>query len=538
MIYLKKLSAFILALCFILLSGCNKSGGGSSSETETSSAIQSSGGRDYLTLLYSASDSFNPYTAATDINRQLCRLMYEPLIKLDNDFNVHYSIAQSAETDGSTCTVTLKDTLFSDGSRLTADDVVYSYNSAKNSSTEYAYKLYEVVSASASGSNKVVFKLSKSDPYFVNLLDFPIIKRDSENRKNDDGVSKPPIGAGRYVSDDEMTKLTVNPKFSGSGNFSIKEIRLINAPDSESVNHYVEIGASDMYYSDISDGKIVRMSGKKVSINLNRLVYIAVNSSYGDLGKEELRQAISSGIDRKTICRDGYYNNAIPAKGFYNPVWKPVNSVQNIETQTNREITIENLEKIGYNSVDTAGVRKNQSGGSLSFELLVNGENTSRVAAAKLIASKLSEYGFKIRVAEKSFADYTASLSSGNFQLCLAEVAITPNMDISSLITEGGSAAYGIKKAVSEANGEASAASDEGSAAQEEQINLTSGELLNGFYSGQNTVSDIASVLQTEMPFVPVCYRTGVFFYNDNIENVNNSSLSDIYFSIESYKFK
>lgn len=536
--YFKKLSAFILALCFILLSGCNKSGGSSSSEAETSSAIQAAGDRDYLTLLYSASDSFNPYTASTDINRQLCRLMYEPLIKLDNDFNVHYNIAQSAETDGSVCTVTLKDTLFSDGSRLTADDVVYSYNAAKNSSTEYAYKLYEVVSASASGSNKVIFRLSKSDPYFVNLLDFPIIKRNSENRKNDDGVSKPPIGAGRYVSDDEMTKLTVNPKYSGSVNFSIKEIRLINAPDSESVNHYVEIGAADMYYSDISDGKIVRMSGKKVSINLNRLVYIAVNSSYGDLGKEELRQAISSGIDRKTICRDGYYNNAIPAKGFYNPVWKPVNSVQNIETQTNREITIENLEKIGYNSVDTAGVRKNQSGGSLSFELLVNGENTSRVTAAKLIASKLSEYGFKIRVAEKSFADYTASLASGNFQLCLAEVAITPNMDISNLITEGGSAAYGIKKATPQANGEASAASDESSAAQDEQINATSGELLNGFYAGQNTVSDIASVLQTEMPLVPVCYRTGVFFYNDNIENVNNSSLSDIYFSIESYKFK
>lgn len=536
--YFKKLSAFILALCFILLSGCNKSVGSSSSEAETSSAIQAAGDRDYLTLLYSASDSFNPYTASTDINRQLCRLMYEPLIKLDNDFNVHYSIAQSAETDGTTCTVTLKDTQFSDGSRLTADDVVYSYNAAKNSSTEYAYKLYEVVSATASGSNKVIFRILKSDPYFVNLLDFPIIKKDSEKRKNDDGVEKPPIGAGRYVSDDEMTKLTVNPKFSGSGNFSIKEIRLINAPDSESVSHYVEIGAADMYYSDISDGKIVRMSGKKVSINLNRLVYIAVNSSYGDLGKEELRQAISSGIDRKTICRDGYYNNAIPAKGFYNPVWKPVNSVQNIETQTNREITIENLEKIGYNSVDTAGVRINQSGGSLSFELLVNGENTSRVTAAKLIASKLSEYGFKIRVAEKSFEDYTASLASGNFQLCLAEVAITPNMDISNLITEGGSAAYGIKKATPQANGEASAASDEGSASQDEQINATSGELLNGFYAGQNTVSDIASVLQTEMPFVPVCYRTGVFFYNDNIENVNNSSLSDIYFSIESYKFK
>ena len=536
--YLKKLSVLIIAVCLIILSGCNKSTDSSSSDLQTSSVLQSAGSRDYVRLLYSASDSFNPYTAATDINRLLCRLMYEPLIKLDNDFNVNYSLAESAELDGTVCTVTLKNTVFSDGSALTANDVVYSYNAAKNSSTEYAYKLYEVASVSASGNNRVVFKLTKSDPYFINLLDFPIIKSNSENQKNEDGVYKPPVGAGRYIADEDMKKLTANPKYTGSENFSVKEIRLIDAPDSESVSHYVEIGAADMYYSDISDGKILRMSGKKVNINLNRLVYIGVNSSYGDLGKEEVRQAISSGIDRNTVCRDGYYNNAIPAKGFYNPVWKPVNSVQNIETQANREITIENLEKIGYNSVDAAGVRKNQSGGSLNFELLVNSENTSRVTAAKLIAAKLSEYGFKIRVAEKSFADYTAVLASGNFQLFLAEVALTPNMDISSLITEGGSAAYGIKKAVPVTDTQSSESSDENSVTQEEQTDITSGELLNGFYSGQNTVSDIASVLQTEMPLVPVCYRTGVFFYNDNIENVNNSSLSDIYFSIESYKFK
>ena len=161
----------------------------------------------------------------------------------------------------------------------------------------------------------------------------------------------------------------------------------------------------------------------------------------------------------------------------------------------------------------------------------------SKVYTPEVLA-KLSEYGFKIRVAEKSFADYTAVLASGNFQLFLAEVALTPNMDISSLITEGGSAAYGIKKAVPVTDTQSPVSSDENSVTQEEQTDITSGELLNGFYSGQNTVSDIASVLQTEMPLVPVCYRTGVFFYNDNIENVNNSSLSDIYFSIESYKFK
>ena len=319
-------------------------------------------------------------------------------------------------------------------------------------------------------------------------------------------------------------------------NRAIGEIRLINAPDSEAVGHYVEIGAADMYYSDISDGNILRMSGKKVNINLNHLIYIGVNLSNEQLSLNALRQAISSGLDRKEICRDGYYNNALPANGFFNPAWEAVKSVQNINLQANKEITVENLEEIGYNKLDSEGVRTNSAGKKLKFELLVNKENRLRVSAAKIIASRLSEYGISVRVAEKSFADYTAALSSGNFQLYLAEVAITPNMDISSLVTEGGSAAYGIKTAdKNNADGKTEPAADTSGNQQTEEKSLTAAELVNGFYAGTNTLADLASVLQTEMPVIPICYRTGVLFYNDKIENVNNSSCSDIYFSIDSY---
>lgn len=524
-----------MAILMFLLCGCRENTDGVSS-SETVLNISAYAARDYLTLLYSSSDTFNPYTATTEINRQLCKLLYEPLIKLDNEFNIHYCLAEKIEINGASCTVTLKDRLFSDGSSLTAEDVVYSFNLAKKSATEYAYKLYEAVSATAADSKTVVFKMSKADPYFANLLDFPIMKKNSEKRTNSDGVVFPPIGCGRYMPNDDMTKLVLNEKTLGNSNtFSVKEIRLINAPDEESVTHYVEIGAADMYYSDISDGNILRMSGKKVNINLNRLIYIGVNVNHGDLSQAAVRQAISSGIDRSVVCRDGYYNNAIAANGFYNPVWQAVKSVQNIELQANKEITVENLEKIGYNSLDSAGVRKNASGARLKFDLLVNKENRLRVAAARLISSQLSECGFNIRVVEKSYEDYTAALSEGNFQLYLAEVAITPNMDISSLIIEGGSAAYGVKKSH---DSDASSESSGTDGAQAEQPVATAAELIKGLYSSANNITDVASVLQTEMPFIPVCYRTGVLFCNDNIENVNNSSVSDIYFSIESYKIK
>ena len=541
---LKRLKITVIVLsALIFLSGCRAKPDGTSSSAEPPTAVAAAGSRNYLTMLYSAADTFNPYTAATDINRQLCRLLYEPLLKTDNSYNISYSLAQSAEVKGKECTVTLKSRYFSDGSALTADDVVYSFNLAKKSNTEYAYKLYEALSATARDSKTVIIKLDRADPYFANTLDFPIIKKGSDTRTDADGVTHPPIGCGRFKLNDSEDKLITNEHDPGK-NRVIKEIRLINAPDSEAVGHYVEIGAADMYYSDISDGNILRMSGKKVNINLNHLIYIGANLSDEQLSLNALRQAISSGLDREEICRDGYFNNALPANGFFNPAWEAVKSVQNINLQANKEITVENLEEIGYNKLDSAGVRTNGAGKRLKFELLVNKENRLRVSAARIIAKRLFEYGISVNVAEKSFADYTAALSSGNFQLYLAEVAITPNMDISSLVTEGGSAAYGIKKPEKKADEKktdekteqtGSTESTASEAEQAEEQSLTAAELVSGFYAGTNTLADLSSVLQTEMPVIPLCYRTGVLFYNDKIENVNNSSCSDIYFSIDSY---
>ncbi len=533
-----KITAIVLS-ALIFLSGCRAKPDGTSSSAEPPTAVAAAGSRNYLTMLYSAADTFNPYTAATNINRQLCRLLYEPLLKTDNSYNISYSLAQSAEVKGKECTVTLKSRYFSDGSALTADDVVYSFNLAKKSNTEYAYKLYEALSATVRDSKTVVIKLDRADPYFANTLDFPIIKKGSDTRTDADGVTHPPIGCGRFKLNDSEDKLITNEHDPGKDRM-IKEIRLINAPDSDAVGHYVEIGAADMYYSDISDGNILRMSGKKVNINLNHLIYIGANLSDEQLSLNALRQAISSGLDRKEICRDGYFNNALPANGFFNPAWEAVKSVQNINLQANKEITVENLEEIGYNKLDSAGVRTNDAGKKLKFELLVNKENRLRVTAARIIANRLSEYGISVNVAEKNFADYTAALSSGNFQLYLAEVAITPNMDISSLITEGGSVAYGIKKPEKKEDGKkaeqtGSTESTASEAEQTEEQNLTAAELVSGFYAGTNTLADLSSVLQTEMPVIPLCYRTGVLFYNDKIENVNNSSCSDIYFSIDSY---
>ncbi len=556
---MKKIIVFLLVICLCIgVVGCGQTEEASSNQSGTIQA-QNAQYENSITLLYSAADSFNPYTAKTEINRQLLKLLYEPLVKTDDNFNAHNSIAKSVKISKNVCAVKLKDVKFSDGSKLTAKDVVYSCDLALKSATSYKYKLYELESVEAKDSSTVVFTLKNNDPYFKNVLDFPIIKSGSDKNEDADSVKFPPIGAGRYKLNDDNTALVQNANYFGKKS-SIEKINLINSPDQESVSHYIEIGATDIYYSDIADGEIPRMSGTKTNINLNNLVYIGVNHNNEKLALENLRQAISSGIDRKEISKNAYFNNALSATGFFNPVWEPTKSLQNIQITANSQITVENLKEIGYNKLNKDGIRTKDKD-TLSFSLLVNKENTARVEAAKLIAAQLEKQGIKITVKSVPYKKYVKLLEKGKFDLYLGEVKITENMDLTPLVSVDGSAAYGIKPVEetedkdTEQTDDAEAEDDSEEDSEDEvdsEAEEASGDIANdknkelltcakvmiNFYNGKNSINDVAVILQNDMPFIPVCYRLGVLFCNENIENMNKTSLSDIYFSIESYKIK
>ncbi len=541
---MKKVIAFLISIALLLsVSGCGKENSDfTNSENNENSEAESVEYGNSLTLLYSAADSFNPYSVKTDVNRQIVKLLYEPLVKTDDNFKAHNSIAKSVKISGNVCTVKLREVRFSDGSDLNAEDVIYSYKLAANSSSSYKYKLYGVKSVYSEGNDTVVFKLEKNDPYFMNVLDFPIIKTGSDKKADSDSVKFPPIGAGRYKLNKDNTALVQNGQYFGQRG-SIKKINLINAPDGESITHFIEIGAADIYYSDIGDGEIPRMSGTKTNINLNNLVYIGVNHSNKKLALENLRQAISSGIDRSEIVKNAYFNNALSCTGFFNPLWEETKSLQNIQITPNSQITVENLEEIGYNKLDKDNTLRNDNG-PLSFSLIVNKENSARVVAAKLISSQLKKFGIRIVVEKLAYKDYLKRLKKGSFDLYLGEVKITENMDLTELVTVGGSAAYGIKPIKNKKSDKAKDESEQPDASKQETRKsgdkdfLTCTKVINSFYKGENSINDVAVTLQNDMPFIPVCYRLGVLFCDEKIENLNKASLSDIYFSIDSYKLK
>ena len=119
-------------------------------------------------------------------------------------------------------------------------------------------------------------------------------------------------------------------------------------------------------------------------------------------------------------------------------------------------------------------------------------------------------------------------------------------MDISQLVTKSGSAAYGVyykntsskeSSSASESSSSSdSVSSDNGtgySSSSDSSDNPTeySGETAKAvekFYSEEATLSEVAAAFATELPVIPICYRTGILCYTTDISGIS-PSVSDVY---------
>lgn len=169
-----KITALLLALCFLL---CACSSGNDSGSTHDGGAENDKYNYN-MQLIYDETDSLNPFLAESKQNKEICLLLYDPLVTIDNEFSPVYKIAETITVSGKNCTVRIKNIKFTDNTALTATDIVYSLELARNSAN-YKAQLSNVASVDVVNQYTVSITLKKADPYFANLLDFPIIKREA-----------------------------------------------------------------------------------------------------------------------------------------------------------------------------------------------------------------------------------------------------------------------------------------------------------------------------------------------------------------------
>lgn len=290
------------------------------------------------------------------LNQQLMPLIYDGLFALDKNYNPQPLLASNYSRSGRTLTVSLASAKFSDGSSVSASDVVASFESAKKSPA-YKTQLANFSSAKVSG-NSVVFSLADDDPYAVNCLTFAVTKRGSA----EDGAA----GRGRYTYSSENGVGYLKAS-SARGSFSPKKtsITLYDVKDLSMLKYTLAIGNISFAFDDLRGGSYTRYSSSVADILMNNLVYLAFNKSSSALSSEKVRQAVALAIDRAKLADESFQGHAKAAYTPFNPDWNVI-SGKDYTVKTDLEAAGKLLDEAGYTSKMTPCARTQTKNSSLS----------------------------------------------------------------------------------------------------------------------------------------------------------------------------
>ena len=374
---MKRWFCAVLAVC-LLLCGCSTPSDTSSPAEDTSTTTESPAAQPLtgIALAYSHDDTLNPFAATTAVNAQLTGLLYDSLTAPDADFVSQLALADSAVlTDPTHVVVQLRSGIvFSDGSAVTAADVVTSFNEAKKSA-RYQALLTNVVSAKADKKQPTItFTLASADPNWMAYLTFPVVKGSTLTKEK----GQAPIGGGDYVLDsgEGGALLAANPHRTPQPHFAT--VALKHLPGHNARHYALASGDIHYYYNDLTDGDLPGIVGANRAVRMNAMVYVGVNSARPALAKDTVRQALSKLLDRTAVCTTAYASWATPSASTFHPDWGG-NTVEDATPERDVDGATALLDAAGYTP---------RNGKRLTLELIYSTERADRARVADLYFTK------------------------------------------------------------------------------------------------------------------------------------------------------
>lgn len=426
-----------------------------------------------LKLPFSVNDSLNPFYALSEVNSQLDAVLFQPLYKIDSNYNEIPVLASKGAVKGNRVTVTLADSFFSDSSKVTAEDVVYSFTKASESSS-YRTLLSSVKSALVRDESTVVFEMVSNNEFALSLLTFPVVK--NMTAEDEDKV---PVGSGPFV----MSKPNTLTKSEVNKNAKIQKIELVDVSKAINEAYVLQTGDISFCFDSLHGGSYNKINAVTRSVLMNNLVYLGFNCTDKALADPNVRAAVACAIDIEKIAQNAYGGNAVASRLPFNPNWS---KSKDINASLNAASTLSYLDKSGYNKLGYDGILSNGET-LLEFRLLVNKDNSFRVKAAQMIADTLNDLGMKVTVNAVSFEKYSQAIEKGSFDMYLGEVKLGADMNLNTFFFEGGLCSEGID-------------TEEGESALAYEALLSS----------NMTVEAFSNVFMRDIPFAPLCFRTGV----------------------------
>lgn len=277
---------------------------------------------------------FDPALATLGASHQIIDLVYSGLTKLNEDAQPEPDLAQSWKVDpsGKKYIFTLRsDVKFQDGTPLTADDVVYTFDRLRDPKTGYSYatQLEAIQDVSAPTGHTVQFTLSRPLGPFLTFLAFPgnfIVPKHLATKG--ETLTEKPVGTGpfsfeSYRPNQELI-LKANPDYYVPDQPKVDrlDIKYI-ADDTERATAL--LGGSLDFATQINPrdyDRVVNTSGfAGTETDGGHWYWLMTNDKSKPLDNPLVRQAISYAIDRKALAKTLFFGHAKPILGGPIPPW-------------------------------------------------------------------------------------------------------------------------------------------------------------------------------------------------------------------------
>lgn len=439
-----------LVLCLSCFSGCAKeidnsgyvpTGDAILMEGEEATIAQEAENTQELTLAYYPDRSLNPVFGSDYTNRVLMSLMYQGLFAVDNQKNVTPILASSyrSSADNRTWVVYLDErATFSDGTRVTPQDVVATYKRAKENDYYKGRFRYHMADVQVTDDGGIAFYMNNSFGNLPLLLDVPIIKES----QLDDSI---PLGTGPYVFMEGVNGNYLQRLDSWwCGNAKLpatdRDIALIEVGSPAEIRDAFQFGDLSLACTNPMSASFAeyRCDYEMWEIESGQMMYIGCNIQWSDFFPENhsLREFLTYAIDRETLSQEIY-------RGMADPVTLPAPPSEPYYNQTlASKYAYDSLKFVGELSTFTVP-KKKDGGGKQTLRILVNADDSNRVQVARALSDTLNELGLTSTVLEKTSGGFKDTLANASYDIYLGMTRLPPTMDMSEFFRVYGELSWG-----------------------------------------------------------------------------------------------
>ena len=361
-------------------------------------------------------DVLNAFTTTAGASGNIIEKIYESMFFVLNDRTFVPWLADSWEVsdDATEYTYYLNpDAMWSDGTPLTADDVVFTFEMLMANELEIP-TVGEIDTVEALDAHTVKFVTKTSLIPFLyrsgiidimpkhiwSEIDDPVIFTNNEN----------PVGSGPFLFDKwfegEYVTLKKNPNY-WKGDVLIDKINVITYRSSDALALALKAGEIDLAGVDPSQvGTYV--GTKDVAIdqaNVNRLCYVGWNLRRWPFSSYDVRHAIALAVDRQDVVESAYTGyGTIGLDGYIAPIlgdyvntdtaWKGLGMTDEERYAEANAI----LDAAGIIDRDGDGVREDADGNECEADFLAASHISAFLRTAEVFQNDCEEIGIKINL--------------------------------------------------------------------------------------------------------------------------------------------